>query len=506
MTKSGNRVELESCKVSGGDLDRRWWWASICVALLFGGLILVKMSPVAGGADASGYMNFARLLDDGRMTDELRLPEGNGFEEIRKTLFQPLGATYREETGRLSPIYPIGLPLLLSLGGLHEWEFGVRFAYAVVGALACLGIWFLATELKLSAAWRFFAVVVLASSPLFLWSSLILMSDALAACQAIWVMYFALKGRGAWSRAGVCGFLIGWAVLTRPSSVLLFLPVLPVMDWRIRAWRSWVALGLGGAPALVLFLWSNWTLFGDPLQSGYGDLWSLFSWDYALESLLHYARVLPYAVFGLVLPGALVGACCLSRWDVRVLLYWTVPVFAFYAFYFFTSQTWWFLRFVLVGIPGLILLCVLALQRITQRFEGYLPEKRVVGVLALASVLAGVYWLDRLSVFGEQDFEQRYLLEAEWVNKNLAEDTLIVCMQPSGAFYYYTDFPIFRWDLARTSDWEAFESALETFDGEVVAVLHAFEEERPNSALKQYPDRWSLIEEVTPRIRAYRWQ
>ncbi len=463
------------------------------------------MVPVAGGADASGYMNFARLLGEGALVEPLRMPEGAAYEEISKELFQPLGYTYRSESGQLSPTYPIGLPLLLSLGGLHESEVLGRAVYAGVSVLACIGIWFLAAELGISRRWRFYAVAMLATSPLLLWGSLIVMSDVLATCLAIWVLLCALRSRKSKRAALLCGVFLGWAVLVRPSNVLLFGAVVVALLQGRANWKRW-ALGIvGGLPAFFLFLWSNWKLYGDPLQSGYGDLWSLFSWAYGPETLLHYGRTLLYAVFVLVLPTAIAGA---SKWrsgPVRLLLSWAIPVFAFYAFYLFTSQTWWFLRFILPALPALALLSAIFLEEWSSKV---LPEKRqswLALALAGASVVAAIYWEGRLNIFGEQDFERRYAKECSWANANLAANTLVVCMQPSGSFYYYTDFPVFRWDLAKQdANWASLLQASRASATPVVAVLHEFEELRDDSILKRYPERWELIGEVSPRIRAYR--
>ncbi|MDQ8187286.1 hypothetical protein [Pelagicoccus sp. SDUM812002] len=463
------------------------------------------MVPLAGAADASGYMNFARLLGEGRMTETVRIPEGAMFEEMPKSLFQPLGFMFRAEQGQLSPTYPIGLPLLLSLGDLHESELLVRMVYAFSAIFSCIGIWFLGTELKLQQPWRFYSVAILATSPLFLWSSLILMSDLLAACLAIWVLVLAKRSNGSRIAALFCGLLVGGAVLTRPSNVLLFAPVWVAL-WQDRAsWDKWFSGIVGGIPALLLYLWSNGRLYGDLWQSGYGDLWSLFKAEYFLPTMRHYGRTLLYGLFALALPSALLEATRLRKGQVRLLLAWAIPFFGFYAFYFFTSQTWWFLRFILVALPAVILLSAAWFESFARTRLSNQAELRLLLTLTFLSVVAAVYWEGRLNILGEQAFERRYAEECAWAKQNLDSDTLVICMQPSGAFYYYTRFPIFRWDLAKEdSDWELLAEASAQSEVKVVAVLHEFEEERDDSILKRYPSRWELLGEVSERVRAYR--
>lgn len=484
----------------------RWFWGSVALSALLGLVVFWKMVPVAGGAGPSGYMNFARLISDGAVKEKLRVPEGDAYDEIPRWFFQPLGFTPRGESGLLSPTYPSGLPLLLSLGGLHESEIAVKAVYATVAFLACLGIWYLGTELGLGKPWRFYAVAMLATSPLFLWSSLILMSDLLATCQAVWIVLLVLKASDSKKAALFCGVLLGWAVLTRPSSVLFFVPVWVALVQKRVSWRVWVLLGAGGLPALGLFLWLNDELYGGPLRSGYGDLWSLFRWEHGLPTAFHYLKTLLYALFVVVLPTAVLGLWEGGTARVRLLLAWSVPVFGFYAFYSFTSETWWFLRFVLVGVPALILLSASWFDGLGVRSKAARRNESwvVIGLVFLSS-LSLIYWEGRLNLFGGQAFEWRYAKECSWANDNLEPGTLVVCMQPSGAIYYYTDLAVYRWDLAkRDADWERLSQAAAASSTPVVALLHEFEEQREDSILKRYPERWELFEEVTERVRAYR--
>ncbi|MBD5778383.1 glycosyltransferase family 39 protein [Pelagicoccus sp. NFK12] len=451
-------------------------------------------------------MNFARLLSEGSVTENLRLPEGDAFRALPKGYFQPLGFTFRESDGRLSPTYPMGLPLLLSVGGVCESEFGMRMVYALVALLACLGLWLLGKELGLAPPWRFYAVAIFASSPLFLWSSLIPMSDALASCQAIWVLLLALQAKRSSGWACVCGFLVGWAVLTRPSSVLLFVPLVVALLQAKAGWRRWAWGTLGGMPAFVAFLWGNWTFYGDAFGSGYGDLWAFFSWDYLVPTVFHYGETMLFAMFGLVLPAAFLGSLNLRCPKVLFLWAWILPFFGFYAFYVFTSQTWWFLRFVLLAFPGLALLSANWLEGVaTRAAKSSRGEAWLALGLAGASVAVGCYWVDKLNVFGEQAFERRYEIECQWAVENLAADTIVVCMQSSGAFYYYTEFPVFRWDLADwDADWELLRDAALVEGVPVVAVLHDFEVKREDSILRRYADRWELLGPVAERVSAYR--
>lgn len=460
------------------------------------------MVPVAGSADASGYMNFARLLSEGSVSEPLRRADSGGFAALPEHLFQPLGMTYRSESGELAPVYPPGLPMVLAFGELHERAMAVRLLYALIGGLGCLGMYFLARGFGLRPIWGFFAATMLGTSPLFLWSSLILMSDALATAQAIWVMVFALWGRRRKGALVLCGALLGWAVLTRLTNVLLFVPALLVLLGGRVGIRGFVCWLLGGVPFLVLLLWLNERLYGSVLATGYGEVGSLFSGAYLLPNLAHYLDTLWYAVFFAVLPGAFLALGRLREYRIWVLFAWVLPVLAFYAFYLFTFQTWWFMRFNLVAVPGLIVLAAFGLEKLVRRSVRW--EFRSVAMAAVAACLALVVWEGKRSIFNEQEFERRYVKAADWAARSIPEGSLVVSMQASGALYYYTEFAIFRWDLASDGHWEAAKAAASAAQVPVFALLQGFEESDERSLVRRDPGAWEALGEVAPRMNAYR--
>lgn len=75
--------------------------------------LLARTSPIAGGADSSGYLNNARLLLEGRVEGEFRrlpeLPEST----LPSGIYDPLGFRSDPTTGTLEPTYPFGFPLVL---------------------------------------------------------------------------------------------------------------------------------------------------------------------------------------------------------------------------------------------------------------------------------------------------------------------------------------------------------------------------------------------------------
>jgi hypothetical protein len=123
-------------------------------------------------------------------------------------------------------------------------------------------------------------------------------------------------------RAWAIGLLLGAAFLTRPP-IAFVAPVFAVWwAWpaltergtslgdRLRGlpWRPWVGLGLGFAPALLIFFGYNAARFGSPTESGYA-LAELPDWLAALRaqglfSLVHVPMNLDYLLVHLPMPMA----------------------------------------------------------------------------------------------------------------------------------------------------------------------------------------------------------
>ena len=86
-------------------------------------LICTFLSPYAGGADSSGYLNFARLLTQGQVLAPVRALPGHAVAEFHAGTYQPQGFVIRDDSGFMAPTYPVGLPLHLVLA---SWLVGVK--------------------------------------------------------------------------------------------------------------------------------------------------------------------------------------------------------------------------------------------------------------------------------------------------------------------------------------------------------------------------------------------
>jgi hypothetical protein len=68
-------------------------------------------------------------------------------------------------------------------------------------------------------------------------------------------------------------------------------------------------------------------------------------------------------------------------------------------------------------------------------------------ILAALVLWHNVGWNQEFNVLDVGRGAQRYRQAAEWTTVHLPPDAAIMAMEVSGAFRYYTDFPVVRWDF-----------------------------------------------------------
>ena len=169
-------------------------------------------TAAAGGADSFGYVSQAHLFARGALTDVVPLRPEFTWRDAGLSLI-PLGYRPAARVERMAPVYPPGLPLLLTLA----LPFGERSMYAVVpllGACVVWCTWLVGRRLGDPLAGGM-AAACLSVSATFLLMHFSPMSDVPVA--ALWL--------GAWLSAGgtfrgapaMAGALAGAAVLTRPN-------------------------------------------------------------------------------------------------------------------------------------------------------------------------------------------------------------------------------------------------------------------------------------------------
>jgi hypothetical protein len=433
-----------------------WRLAAAALVLAYGALLAATASPHASGSDQSGYLSCARLLASGERFAAVRPVPGTPPGQLSPWLFTPLGFAPAPTPGLLVPTYPPGFPLhLAALSFVLGWEAAAVAVQALAGAALLLLVCLLGRELGLPPSGSLAAALLVAAFPVTLHFFTWMMSDGLATtwcCAAVLAALLARRG-AAWGAAA--GFSFAVAVMVRPTDVLL-LPALALALPRRRA--AWLAFAAGAAPGALLLAAYDAVVYGSVLSTGYRNVGGLFSAAYFLPRIAHFATwigrflTLPVSALWLVGVGRAVGG------DRRqlLLLAWLAPVVAFYALYFHSIESWWYLRFILPAVPAFVLGSVLAGHELLERLGARVTRRcgrAAVAVLALLvvgyGVGSGIAWSRHFGVLDIAADAEVYPRSLEWLELRTPPGTPVAAMQFSGALFYGTERPLVRYDIVR---------------------------------------------------------
>ncbi len=467
-----------------------WVAAGLLLLALYLGFLVRHGAYFATDADASGYFNAARQLRDGPLVGTVRPIAGLPRPGWNPYYQQPLGYRVDPETGRIATSYPVGYPLHLLVAG---WFVGldraarvVNLGLTVAAALLMIG---LGREFGLSSAWSAAGAALLLCCPLFVIGALQPMSDMPATVWCMATLWLALRARGrpAWTFGA--GVALGVAVLVRPSDLLLAPVVAIVLGGR---WRAGAAFIAGGVPAAAFLAWYNHTLYASAVASGYGPFWRLFRFEYAGHNALHFGRWMRRLLSPAILLPAL--ALPLVRGQGRrhlLLAAWAAVILGFYLFYYHSGETWWYLRFILPMFPAVILAALIVGQAVTERWRRGRPWIAAVALAVLAFALGSEATLThRLGLAFTSTSARPYLKAVGWMRALAPADAIVVQMQLSGSFAYYTNFTLARWDLMTPAAWTALRSAARAAGRPIYATLFDFEE---TEALARLPGDWKRV-------------
>lgn len=437
----------------------------------------------AAGADSAGYLGNARLLSEGRVMADMRsVPD----LAAPSRLFAPLGFDARED-GKLAPTYPSGLSLMIAAAA----------AVLPFEAASALVIWlhllagvvlvrWLARECGLEDGWAWLAAMMIGLCPLYLFMALQPMSDGPSLVWLTLAAICAMRGRDRAGWAVASGVATAVAVLLRPANAIAFLPLLVALG----SWRAallWVA---GALPGAAWQLWHAWTLFGSPFATGYGNMRAAFSHEWIAPTAWHAVVQLTIA-FTPVIWLACVGPFVRST-DRRVrgvLAMWVVVYFAFYAVYYYTHLTWWYLRFVLPAYPALAVLAVLGLREVAKGngwrlFEWGAGQRAVFASVALTFAVAvnAIYQDRRLLALHSADGSGLYTELAHWMKTTLPPGSVVFAFEASAALFHHTDFTILRFDQVDAGENARVARHLRQSGVPVFAVVFDLEEQIETNA------------------------
>lgn len=482
--------------VNPNPLTKHTWRQAIrigiaVVVLVYAWFLCTRGVSIASASDASGYFNSARLLADGATGSPVKSIPGLQPPAWNYYYQQPLGFVAENDSTLLRPTYPVGLPLLLLVAAkLVGWQ----HAAILVNVLSALGIGWLTVLLgrrfcELRWPWLLTAVALLLGCPLLIYFSLQPMSDVAATFWTLLAILAAAQSRGKWSWGWISGAAVGIAVLVRPTNALVLLPVAFLMGCN---WRAWLALIVAGLPFAAIQAVYNLWIYGHIFTSGYGDVSHLLQSKFVAHNLAHFSHWIPQLLTPLVILA--LGLPWLVRRNPRVTIAfvsWFTVLTGFYAFYYHSGETWWYLRFILPMFPVLILCAAMVAQKLTD----LLPSQVWRASLLALVVLLGSNHLfklnHKLDVTSVRHADQAYLDTMQWLKNNAPDNAVVTAMQASGALHFYTDFPLVRYDLLPPEEFTRVARIISANQQPIYAPLFPFELEQVVEA--NLGGRWEKV-------------
>lgn len=438
-----------------------WQMLLLTVLVLYTIFLFTHAAYSVSGSDSSGYINTARSLLTGTLVQRAELLDALGLPDSFVSNFIPLGHVRGPRPGTIAPFYPAGMSLHMAAGAaLFGWGNG-PFIVSPLAAFVCLILFYLlCLELGLKRSYALAGTVILALCPVFLFFALQPMSDVLTTCWTLAALLTALRSQRNERWSLLAGFAFGLSVLTRPTNGLLLLPLAFCLRLNF---RSLMLFALGGLPSALFLLGFNQTAYGHMFRSGYStlDAAGMVKLSYIPTRFLHYVTWLSAMMSPLPLIGWVSGLFLHSTRRRRALLLtWFGAFFAFYCCY-QIYDAWWYTRFLLPGIPALIIGSLLTVDYVTewlaQRYTKTMSARRsglLVATLFLLLTLGfSGYFIRRFEITSIGRTEYVYPRASQWAQARLPGNALVLAMEMSGVLKFYQRRPVVRWDMIEPEQW-----------------------------------------------------
>jgi hypothetical protein len=421
---------------------------------LAGGLWFASYS--AGGSDPYGYVSQAALWLKGDLRVHQDFVATVPWPNADWT-FSPLG--YKPSTNHtLVPTYAPGLPLLMALSQLMLGSCGPYLVGPICGAVLIWLTYVLGVRLSGPAVGAMAALCV-ASSPTMIVMALSIMSDV--PTTTFWTASLLLAGSRRVIGVAGSGAAAGIAILIRPNLAPLAVFPLAIALWQSRraglrpaALRT-VAFALCCAPFVLFIGWVHTELYGSPLQSGYGDATSIYSWKHLRPNLNLYPVWLwetqgPFVFLFLLAP--FVSARRPGSGVIVRALYvaFVATLLACYLFY-LPFDAWWYLRFLLPAFPIIFILAADAVWNGVARF-GSRATRMAAVLFTLIVVYHGARYAYDADIVRIGRGEQKYADTGRYVARQLPSNAVLFAMQHSGNIRLYSGRLTIRYD-SLDADW-----------------------------------------------------
>jgi hypothetical protein len=465
--------------------------------LIYGYYLASHAAYTVGGSDSAGYAQVARSILKGGFVRRVPGPDLLGLPNDFNHLFMPLAYDPGPQPGTMTPSYPVGFPMLMALGALVAgWEHGPFLVTPMVGLMSLLLIYLVGLELGLPRGFSIAGAVMLAASPTFIHYSMQPMSDVVEMFCGLGAILGALRSRKRDGWALLAGAAFGMAVLTRPSGVLLLIPLL--FGLRLK-FKNILFFILGGLPLAAIFFVYNIVTHNHPLLTGYWTPRRIFMKTTGFADRFNfYSYWIAVTMSPLPLLGWLgVSADRKVEWRNRAMLIsWFGAYLLFYSCYDIYGA-WWYTRFLLPAYPAMILGALLVARDVVPLLRKAISEveqarlRRIgLAILLVVTLIFENHNVKRFDLFSFGAGEIAYYTSSRWADQTIPGNSLLVSMQMSGALGFYTERPIVRWDFLRPEQWAELKIRAAEKGYRWYALLMPFEIE---DAQKRLGGKWTKL-------------
>jgi hypothetical protein len=395
----------------------------------------------AGGSDSYCYIGQAEEFAAGHAV--LREPLARTVALDRPDLvFAPVGFVPAAHGGAV-PMCAPGLSLIMAPAWKIGGAVGLHLVVPVLGAVAVWATYLLGRRLhgRLAGA---VAAALLAASPVFLYQIVQPMSDVPAT--AFWTLALVEVGRRQPRGYAFGGFLISWALLTRPNLAPAVVPIAAFIALQTQPIRSLSYLGCGLIPGCALLAWLNELRYGSPFRTGYGDVEMLFSLSHVVPNVVRYWQWTmsaqgPFILLALAAPFVARGQRERSVFMWTALAYVAMVIVCYLPYTVFDA--WWYTRFLLPALPMALALA----SAVWIHLVSSTPARGAIAVVSTVALVCGyVAYARSHSAFALRDFERRFIRAGTYVATTLPSNAVVITIQQSGAVRHYGRRPAALWD------------------------------------------------------------
>jgi hypothetical protein len=178
-----------------------------------------------------------------------------------------------------------------------------------------------------------------------------------------------------------------------------------------------------------------------------------------------------------------------------VLLSWFAAFFLFYCFY-APYEAWWYTRFLLPGIPAMILGALVVARDLLFPAGRTRPASGAVAValvLLAAALFVGMQFDEKQRVHRFYKGERIYPQACALAQKRVPANGIVVSMQMSGALHYYTDVTYSMWNWLLPERFGELRVSTESRGFRWYALLAPYE---TDYVRRNLPGQWREIDRV----------